>query len=351
MDKRYQVFVSSTFIDLRDERHQVIEALLELDCIPAGMELFPAANDDQWTLIRRVIDDSDYYLVIIGGRYGSQGPEGLSYTEMEYRYAVESGKPVMAFLHQNPGALPANRTEESADGRAKLQAFRDLAQQRVVRYWESPADLGGHVSRSLVKLTRSNPAVGWVRADRVPGIDASQEILRLRNHVDELKRELAQAATHAPPGSSELAQGEDRFRIRYTVQAIQRPVSLVRVEAVADASWNAIFRAIGPRMLKPTSEEEMRSALETFLADRFSSANRERIEDLVEVHSTSVSDRDFQTIKIQLRALGLITRAPMTSGRNLDELAWILTPYGDSVMMRVSAIRRRARAESADATA
>jgi len=74
MDKRYQVFVSSTYEDLREERQEVIQALLELDCIPAGMELFPAADEDQWTLIRKVIDDCDYYIVIIAGRYGSCGP-------------------------------------------------------------------------------------------------------------------------------------------------------------------------------------------------------------------------------------------------------------------------------------
>ena len=63
------------------------------------MELFPASDDDKWTLIKRVIDDCDYYVVVIGGRYGSIDPErGVSYTEMEFDYAVETKKPVMAFL-------------------------------------------------------------------------------------------------------------------------------------------------------------------------------------------------------------------------------------------------------------
>jgi len=37
------------------------------------MELFPASNKKQWTIIKRVIDDSDFYLLIIAGRYGSLG--------------------------------------------------------------------------------------------------------------------------------------------------------------------------------------------------------------------------------------------------------------------------------------
>lgn len=70
MDKKYQVFVSSTFSDLIEERQEVMQALLELDCIPVGMELFPAADDDQWTLIKGLIDDCDYYVLIQAGRYG-----------------------------------------------------------------------------------------------------------------------------------------------------------------------------------------------------------------------------------------------------------------------------------------
>src|ERR1700710_3079374 len=98
--KRYQVFVSSTFLDLQAEREAVVSALLQMDAFPAGMELFPATDDDAWTLIKRVINESDYYLLVIGGKYGSIDPETeLSFTEKEYDYAVEQGKPVMAFLH------------------------------------------------------------------------------------------------------------------------------------------------------------------------------------------------------------------------------------------------------------
>lgn len=88
MNKRYQVFVSSTFADLQAERQAVTQALLSLDHFPAGMELFPASDEDAWTLIQSVIDDSDYYVIVIGGRYGSVDQEGVSYTEREFDYAV-----------------------------------------------------------------------------------------------------------------------------------------------------------------------------------------------------------------------------------------------------------------------
>ncbi len=83
MDVRYQVFVSSTYADLQEERRKVIQALMEMDCIPSGMELFPAADEEQGEFIKKIINDCDYYLLIIGGRYGSVTAEGISYTEKE----------------------------------------------------------------------------------------------------------------------------------------------------------------------------------------------------------------------------------------------------------------------------
>src|SRR5687768_107755 len=102
MEKRFQVFISSTFTDLMDERQSVLRAILELDHMPAGMELFPAADDSAWQLIRDVIDASDYYVVIVGGRYGSRDERGIGYTEKEYEYAVQAGKPVLPLLHGKP---------------------------------------------------------------------------------------------------------------------------------------------------------------------------------------------------------------------------------------------------------
>lgn len=85
MDKRYQVFVSSTYMDLVEERLEVIKALLELDCIPCGMEYFPAASEESWSYIASLIDQCDYYVVIVGGRYGSTTEEGISFTEKSTR--------------------------------------------------------------------------------------------------------------------------------------------------------------------------------------------------------------------------------------------------------------------------
>ena len=274
MEKRYQVFVSSTYTDLLEARQEVMRVLLELDCIPAGMELFPAADDDQWTLIKRVIDDCDYYIVILAGRYGSIGPEEKSFTQLEYEYAISRKKPVIAFLHKEPGKLPADHTEKDPAQAKKLEDFRKLAKKKMVRDWTTPADLGSVVSRSLVKLIKSRPAIGWVKADSLPSQEATQEIQKLRGQVAELKGALKTVSTTAPKETAPLAQGEDQFEIEYTFGAYDNDIyHQARYSASYSVSWSQIFLRTAPLMIDWASD----STLEEELNQMTGEANTETL--------------------------------------------------------------------------
>jgi hypothetical protein len=88
-----------------------------MDCIPTGMELFPAADEEQFAFIKKVIDDCDYYLIIIGGRYGSTTTDGISFTEKEFDYAVEKGIHIIALVHGDPDVIPAGKTEIDPNAR------------------------------------------------------------------------------------------------------------------------------------------------------------------------------------------------------------------------------------------
>ena len=204
MEKKYQVFVSSTYKDLLEERREVMQALLELDCIPIGMELFPAADDDQWTLIRRLIDDCDYYILIVGGRYGSLSVEGISYTQMEYEYALSQEIPIISFLPKNPDNIPIGKSDGDSEKVEKLEKFKELAQKKLCRYWETPSDLGSMVSRSLVRLIKDKPRPGWVKANQLMSEDATKEMLELRKQIDIYKSQLNDLKLDAPDNSKNL---------------------------------------------------------------------------------------------------------------------------------------------------
>lgn len=341
-EKRYQVFVSSTFRDLEDERQEVMHALLELDCMPSGMELFPAANESQWNLIKKVIDDCDYYILIVAGRYGSVGSEGFSYTEMECRYALETGKPIISFLHRSPGQIVADKTEQSQEGKGKLASFRALVEKRLCKHWESPAELGSVVSRSLIQLIKSEPGIGWVRANELPDKDATVELLRLRRQVEELQAELARTRTTAPKGAEDLAQGDEIHTFKCTV--VTRPPDEFRSQHWSfdlETSWNEVFSAVAPLMIHEATEPRLKGALDSLAAEKL----RPRLvksKDLANhtLREVTLDDNEFQTVKIQLRAIGLMAKSEKARSVKDSGTYWTLTPYGDEVMMRLRAIRR-----------
>lgn len=343
MDKRYQVFVSSTFADLQEERQEVMQALLELDCIPSGMELFPAANEDQWTLIKKVIDDCDYYMVILGGRYGSIGPDGFSYTEMEYRYALETGKPILGFVHKDPSQIVAKKIETTPEGKKKLDSFRELVQTRMCRFWDSPSDLGSQVSRSLVKLIKTHPAIGWVRGDQVPSESAITEILSLRRTIEELEKKLSSVANEAPEGSSLLAQGQDEVSLGYTFAASAdrwaHNGTTYSIEAVL--TWDDVFSSLAPLMIDEADESALITALNGLIRSKEAPRlNKEESLTGLNLLEFKVKRDEFQTVKVQLRALGLITKS--IKNRSVKDTAtyWTLTAYGDNQLTRLRAIRR-----------
>lgn len=164
--RRYQVFVSSTFDDLKDERKQVAQTLLEMKCFPAGMELFPATNEEQWEFIKTVIDESDYYVVIVGARYGTLLPgTKISYTEREFDYAKRTGKPIYGFLHSAPGKIIGDKTERTLVGKQRLARFVErIKSNRLCRFWSNAHELGGAVTASLQQAFKNQPRVGWIRA-------------------------------------------------------------------------------------------------------------------------------------------------------------------------------------------
>ena len=50
--------------------YTAVEALLASNNIPVGMELFKAENNSQWETIKKWINDSDIYMLILDGRDG-----------------------------------------------------------------------------------------------------------------------------------------------------------------------------------------------------------------------------------------------------------------------------------------
>jgi len=333
-EKKYQFFISSTYLDLVEERKEVIQALLELDCIPVGMELFPAANEDQWTLIKELIDTCDYYLLVVGGRYGSLNSEGISYTQMEYEYAVSKNIPVISFIPLNPEQIPVGKTDKDPEKSEKLNSFMSLVTQKMCKTYEGAKDLGSVASRSIIKLIKKHPAIGWIRANNQTSEESNREILNLRNKIKELEEQLYLKKNFAPPGTETLQQGDDKFKLSYHYVENMWQTMLDSEDGSIEFTWDEIFSILSPLMVDESSEENLETELIKVIREQIKERENHRPAQIV------INGTDFQTIKVQLIALGLIEKSDKKRSIKDTGAYWKLTPFGEKKMMVLKAKRK-----------
>jgi hypothetical protein len=246
MDKVYQVFVSSTFSDLDDERRHVSQTLAKAGHIPAGMELFPATDMQQFEFIKRIIDRSDYYVVIVAGKYGSLADDGVSFTEKEYEYAVSKRIPVLAFLHENPSKIEVGKTDQDPEQSKKLQAFRDrLKAGRLVDFWSDHKDLAAKVVIAVANSVNLAPGIGWVRGDQAVDPRLLHDFEKLRKENEELKTVIKLQDAAAERGQKKQQLLDDIASLRNQMVTLRIEMEQDRgVKTFGDIYWSERLAAL-----------------------------------------------------------------------------------------------------------
>ena len=252
MDKKYQVFVSSTYEDLKEERNEIIKAILEMGHIPVGMEMFSAADEEQWKVITRTIDSVDYYAVVLAHRYGSVTSEGISYTEKEFDYAASKGVPILGFVIDDAAAWPNTKTENNNKQKKKITAFKSKVKSRIVQFWMNKDDLRSKFIVALMKSINSSPRTGWVRADEVAGPQVTKELTRLssenallRDQLELHKKAIIDSENEIRKSMRILSKNLVKFNVRKTADW---SVSTRYTKSLAD-----IFSFVAPNLIDENS--------------------------------------------------------------------------------------------------
>lgn len=330
MNRRYQVFISSTYSDLKDEREKVMRTLLKLNYIPAGMELFPSTDVKQEEYIKRVIDESDYYLLIVGGRYGSIADSGISYTELEFDYAVSKGKTILAFLHENLQSIPLGKSELSEEMRNKLNKFRDkVSTGRLVSFWNNAEELGEKVAVSLSHTTSQNPALGWVRFNPYSDIESSKELDSLRKELESTKAELANLKIAQKNYLANLAGLDEKIIIHGTKHHLWQGNTIMD-NWECEVSWKLLFMSLAPYLMDYPNDKKV----EQLLTSIAFSYTKKQTDDIIEINS-----QDFQTIKLQFIALKLVKVSYLQTTKGDMALFWSLTDAGNQLMMQLRTVK------------
>ena len=325
MNKRYQIFISSTFSDLKEERNKVMQTIMSLDCIPAGMELFPAMDEEQFEFIKRVIDDCDYYLLIVGARYGSMDDNGVSYTEKEYDYAVSNGIPVLAFLHQDISSLPIGKADFDAELQNKLNNFRQKVETgRLVQYWNNPDDLNAKVAVSIPKTIKMYPRTGWVRANLQSSVESLQEMNDLRKELAELRLykeniENSQKENESIDTKLELASLEDEIVLRQDISDQTKKIG---------SNWKNLFVRLAPDLMSYPSDFQAKRKVNEILRSIKSDRN------------LIIYEHDEDTVKIHLMSLGLIDVKYNKTTNGSMGLFWGLTKKGRRLMFELISVKK-----------
>lgn len=227
MKRRLQVFISSTFTDLISERQAAVSAVLKSSHIPAGMELFTAGDRSQMTTIKQWIDDSDVYMLILGGRYGSIEPtSGLSYTELEYDYAMLQNKPVFAVVTTEPAlelkVKAHGTTYLERDNPKELALFRKKVLSNISSFFDDSKDIKLCVHESLADFVANRDLKGWVSADEVQDTKPLfEEIRKLADENRELKETIAALEKKIASGLSLTSKQHETFaELRKVLKAI-----------------------------------------------------------------------------------------------------------------------------------
>ncbi|WP_025686312.1 DUF4062 domain-containing protein [Paenibacillus maysiensis] len=201
MKKKLQVFISSTYIDMKEERQAAVTAVLNAGHIPAGMELFKSGDQSQKETIKRWIDESDVYMLILGSRYGSIDPEsGKSYTHWEYDYAGEQGKRRFAIVIKDEmEKAKLNPEFLEREHYAELKDFKRDVLSNISKFYEDLKDIKLIVMESLKEYEADDNLVGWIKSDNIQSVESllmeNAKLLKENARLDKENEKLNQKLT------------------------------------------------------------------------------------------------------------------------------------------------------------
>lgn len=314
-NKKYQVFISSTYADLAEERKKILDVLFMADCIPAGMEAFVAADVEQFEVIKKVIDLCDYYVLIIGKRYGSVHPDtGKSYTEMEYDYAIEQGIPVLVFAIDDNLKLAPDKIEVDEDKIEKLKKFRTKAlTNRLASIWSSTEELTGKLAISIMKAKTEIKRPGWQRAVDFDEASLRREIMELKSENEQLAKDLKEANEEifSLTEQNNIAFENQEIKIEFHYYEDHR-----KQNRWVTTNLKEIFKVIATEMMDVAITEY---SIEETIKSKFYSGN----------YLVYLNDSQFvKKILNQFRALNLINSS---WSKDNKKLFWGLTSKGRKV--------------------
>lgn len=314
MKKKLQIFISSTYKDLQDERQAAVEAILASNNIPAGMELFKAGNNSQWETIKKWINDSDIYMLILGGRYGSIESESRkSYTQLEYEYAISHNIPVFATVlseayitkKEQCSSNPEDIREH--DNRNLYEEFKKKVMNKMIKIVDDCKDIKLAIFESISELKEEYEFDGWVRG--INNGTYSNLVEQNSKYIQEIK-ELKEKQKNTE-FDREISRDLEFWNreIILNVKGMEEFMGNLYEDHI-NLTVDKIFSIIAPLIMVPMKFESVKEDFEQSVKEIYEGG----------YYSLHIEDNQFQNIKVLLCSKKLIQVSRDSKNAELLEL-------------------------------
>ncbi|WP_439925414.1 DUF4062 domain-containing protein [Nitrobacter sp. JJSN] len=311
MNRVFQIFISSTYIDLKDERQAVSNTLAKAGYMTAGLELLPATDRQQLDYINRIIDRSDYYVVIVGSRCGPLSDDGLAVTEKLFEYARSKDVPILAFLPESSGDV-ALGAETDARLKEKLDAFKArLSTSGIVEFWSNENDLCMKVVLAVATAANLKPGVGWIRGDQAINPKLLQELERLRIENEDFRQKITDL--NRGDSSTDLIGSADSITVEFLVYRSEEGFPDPTSKTI---SLGEVYIGLYDHLLKNPSEAYVRELVGYWYRQKFQISNY-----------CELGEKSTAVIRDKLETLGLIKSRSIIAGFS-NHIAWSVTEKG-----------------------
>ena len=324
LDKRYQVFISTSGSEMQPERMTLSQTLIGMGFFSWGLEQRTPLST---AFARRQIDDCDYVIMLLGSQYGEQSVSGVGYMHLEYIYAVTKQKPIIVFMHDDPESRDVSLHDDKPELKEKFKDFRKLLQNDVeqVFTYRTLRDLELAVRFNMPQMLERYPVQGWVRP---------QNTQSLHDEIDRLKAKLVQLETESgkreadPFLSIQKVSMHDLFSFEYRMHAYQDG-NFRDLKIQKQMTWAQLLTLLGLPFINPTPEEFFSKSLNDYLNEIGLEDARIEMPRAHAVARAQINIRALHSIKMQMRQNEWI----VPTGRDdRQRMLWQITPKAQKLL-------------------
>lgn len=324
LDKRYQVFISTSGSEMQPERMTLSQTLIGMGFFSWGLEQRTPLST---AFARRQIDDCDYVIMLLGSQYGEQSVSGVGYMHLEYIYAVTKQKPIIVFMHDDPESRDVSLHDDKPELKEKFKDFRKLLQNDVeqVFTYRTLRDLELAVRFNMPQMLERYPVQGWVRP---------QNTQSLHDEIDRLKAKLVQLETESgkreadPFLSIQKVSMHDLFSFEYRMHAYQDG-NFRDLKIQKQMTWAQLLTLLGLPFINPTPEEFFSKSLNDYLNEIGLEDARVEMPRAHAVARAQINIRALHSIKMQMRQNEWI----VPTGRDdRQRMLWQITPKAQKLL-------------------